>query len=208
MADTCTTNTDVRGTDSAALANVCTEARLAELAAANLPADVAAVAALVAGLEDLSAAEAEAACDASLATYDAPTKAEMDTAHGLLATPAEVNAECDTALSDYDGPTNAEMEARTIAAASATKLEKSAARIVTGSASAGTLSTTQMSCDLAYTVDDALNGRLITWEGNVTAALKDVQSDITDHEGTDTPEVLTFTAIPVAPADGDNFVIT
>lgn len=34
----CDTNTDMRGTDSAALASVCTEARLAELDAANLPA--------------------------------------------------------------------------------------------------------------------------------------------------------------------------
>lgn len=43
LVDTCTTNTDMRGTDSAALASVCTEGRLAELDAANLPADVAAV---------------------------------------------------------------------------------------------------------------------------------------------------------------------
>jgi len=40
---TTTTNTDVRGTDSAALASVCTEARLAELDAANLPTDIAAL---------------------------------------------------------------------------------------------------------------------------------------------------------------------
>uniref|UniRef100_A0A6M3IZH8 Uncharacterized protein n=1 Tax=viral metagenome TaxID=1070528 RepID=A0A6M3IZH8_9ZZZZ len=37
---TTTTNTDMRGTDSAALASVCTEARLAELDAANVPADI------------------------------------------------------------------------------------------------------------------------------------------------------------------------
>jgi len=43
LVDTTTANTDVRGTDSAALASVCTEARLAELDGANLPADVAAV---------------------------------------------------------------------------------------------------------------------------------------------------------------------
>ena len=41
---TCTTNTDMRGTDSAALASVCTETRLAELDAANLPADIDAIA--------------------------------------------------------------------------------------------------------------------------------------------------------------------
>lgn len=37
---TVTTNSDMRGTDSAALASVCTETRLAELDAANLPSDV------------------------------------------------------------------------------------------------------------------------------------------------------------------------
>jgi hypothetical protein len=41
LCDTCTTNTDMRGTNSAALASVCTEGRLAELDAANLPTDIA-----------------------------------------------------------------------------------------------------------------------------------------------------------------------
>lgn len=40
LADTCTTNTDMVGTNSAALASVCTETRLAELDTANLPTDV------------------------------------------------------------------------------------------------------------------------------------------------------------------------
>jgi len=40
---TCTTNTDMRGTNSAALASVCTEGRLAELDAANIPTDIAAI---------------------------------------------------------------------------------------------------------------------------------------------------------------------
>ncbi len=40
---TTTTNTDMVGTDSAALASVCTETRLAELDAGNLPTDVAAI---------------------------------------------------------------------------------------------------------------------------------------------------------------------
>jgi len=40
--------------------------------------------AAIAALENLSAAEAEAACDASLATYDAPSKAELDAAIELL----------------------------------------------------------------------------------------------------------------------------
>ena len=40
---TVTTNTDMRGTDSAALASVCTEARLAELGSSNLPTDIDAI---------------------------------------------------------------------------------------------------------------------------------------------------------------------
>lgn len=40
LVDTCITNTDMRGTDNAALASVCTETRLSELDAANIPADV------------------------------------------------------------------------------------------------------------------------------------------------------------------------
>jgi len=43
----------------------------------------------------------------ALTNYDAPTKAEMDTAHALLATPAQVA----TALTNYDAPTKAEMDA-------------------------------------------------------------------------------------------------
>jgi len=43
LVDTTTANTDMRGTDSAALASVATEARLAELDPANLPADVDAI---------------------------------------------------------------------------------------------------------------------------------------------------------------------
>ena len=43
LCDTVTANTDMRGTDSAAVASVATEARLAELDAGNLPADIAAL---------------------------------------------------------------------------------------------------------------------------------------------------------------------
>lgn len=109
----------MRGTDSAALASVATEGRLAELDAGNLPADVDSIlvdtsttldgklpAALVSGRMDsdigaktgnvaLSAQEkldVNTEADTALTDYDAPTKAEMDTAHALLATPAQVEA--------------------------------------------------------------------------------------------------------------------
>lgn len=41
---------------------------------------------IVSELQDLTAANVQTECDAALASYDGPTKAEMDTAHGLLAT--------------------------------------------------------------------------------------------------------------------------
>lgn len=70
----------MRGTDSAALASVATEARLAELDAANLPTDIAAIpTTAMRGTDNVVLA--------------GPTKAEMDTAHALLATPAQVNTE-------------------------------------------------------------------------------------------------------------------
>lgn len=68
LTDTCTTNTDMRGTDSAALASVCTEGRLAELDAANLPSDV----------DDIltDTAELGAAVGASISADIAAVKAE------------------------------------------------------------------------------------------------------------------------------------
>lgn len=48
--------------------------------------------------------DVNAEADTALTDYDAPTKAEMDTAHALLATPAQVATE----LGTYDGPTRAE----------------------------------------------------------------------------------------------------
>jgi len=66
--------TAMRGTDSAALASVCTEARLAELAAANLPTDIDAILVDTASLNDtkipdtLSLANINAEVDTALAT--------------------------------------------------------------------------------------------------------------------------------------------
>ncbi len=48
---------------------------------------------LISALNDLSAAQVNTECDTALSDYDPPTKAEMDTAHALLATPAQVNAQ-------------------------------------------------------------------------------------------------------------------
>ena len=85
LVDTVTTNTDMRGTDNAALASVATEARLAELDAANLPAVTDGIQTdLSNGVDGLGA---------------------IKTAVDTKATPAQVATE----LATYDGPTNTEM---------------------------------------------------------------------------------------------------
>ena len=78
LVTTTTTNTDMRGTDNAALASVCTEGRLAELDAANLPADVAA-------LNDLSAADVNAEVVDVLRTDTIPDSYAADGAQPTIA---------------------------------------------------------------------------------------------------------------------------
>jgi len=119
-------NRFTRGTDSAALASVCTEGRLAELDAGNLPTDIAAIpttamrgtdsAALAsvcteARLAELAAANLPAdvaAVKAETALIVADTnELQTDDVPGLIAalndlSAAAVNAEVDTALSDVN----------------------------------------------------------------------------------------------------------
>jgi hypothetical protein len=68
--------------------SIATEARLAELDAANLPTDVSSNGSAIAALNDLSAADVNAEVDTALADYDPPTKAELDSAVSPLATAA------------------------------------------------------------------------------------------------------------------------
>jgi len=63
---------------------------------------------------------------------------------------------------------------------SADNLEASASTIVKGLATAGTLSITQMSTNLAEATDDHFIGRVVTW---TSGTLKDQATDITDYTG-------------------------
>ncbi len=74
--------------------------------------------------------------------------------------------------------------------------------LVTGSAEAGTLSTTQMTSDLAEGTDDHYNGRTVVWTSGVLAGQA---SDITDYVAA--TGRLTYTTITEAPGVGDDFVI-
>ncbi len=77
--------------------------------------------AAVAALNDLSAADVRGQVDAGLATYDPPTKAEVDAAVAPLAlqstvaglnnlSSAQAQAAAAAALNAYDGPTKAELD--------------------------------------------------------------------------------------------------
>ena len=74
--------------------------------------------------------------------------------------------------------------------------------LVTGSAVAGTLSTTQMTTDLTEATNDHYNGRLLVF---TSGALFGQATDITDYAGANF--MLTFTALTEAPAVSDDFVI-
>ena len=74
--------------------------------------------------------------------------------------------------------------------------------LVTGSAEAGTLSTTQMTTDLTEATDEHYAGRTIVWTSGVLAGQA---SDITAYLGA--TGRLTYTAITEAPSAGDDFVI-
>lgn len=137
-----------RVTANVALASVCTEARLAELAAANVPAD----------LDTLLTRITAAVALASVCT------------EARLAVLADLAAAAGT--------------------------------MVTGAAEVGTLSTTQMTSDLAELTNDHYNGRIVIWTSGV---LLGQASDITDYNGAD--GMLTYTAVTEAPGDGDTFVI-
>lgn len=83
LTDTCTTNSDMVGTDNAALASVCTEARLAELDAANIP-------------TDLSNIETDTQ---DLQTQIGTAGAGLSSLGGMSATmKAQVQGECDDAM--------------------------------------------------------------------------------------------------------------
>ena len=58
------------------------------------------LAALIAALNDLSSAQAESACDAALATYDGPTKTELDSAETAIIAEVDANETKIDALND------------------------------------------------------------------------------------------------------------
>lgn len=74
--------------------------------------------------------------------------------------------------------------------------------IVHGAAVTGTLSTTQMTTDLAEVTDDHYVGRSVIWTSGV---LKDQASKITAYLGS--TKMLTYDTVTEAPANTDDFIL-
>jgi hypothetical protein len=113
LCDEVTSNTDMRGTDSAALASVCTESRLSELDAANLPADIDNI------LTDTGTTlpSTLSTIDGKIDTIDTNVDSVLtDTGTTLPAqisgleniSSSDVETACGSALTTYDPPTRAE----------------------------------------------------------------------------------------------------
>ena len=162
-------------------------------------------------------AEVNAEVDTALADYDGPTKAEMDTGHGLLATEAKqdiIDTNVDEVKLDTEdiqsrvpaalvtGRMSSDAVAISGSTDAADKVEAAAETIEVGAATATTLTTTTMSTNLTEATDDHYNGRVIIWTSGV---LLRQATDITDYTGA--TKLLTFTAVTEAPSDTDTFVI-
>ena len=119
-------------------------------------------------------------------------------------------ANLDTQLGDI--PTVSEFNARTLVAASyatasalsalSTLATLLASGIITGAAVTGTLSTTQATTNLTGYTDGQLVGRVIIW---TSGAAEGECTDITGYSAS--TGLITYTAMTVAPGNGDTFKI-
>jgi hypothetical protein len=85
------------------------------------------------------------------------------------------------------------------------KLKRSLTVIHAGAVTGAASTTTLVDASLTHTTADQLKGRIVIFEGNVTAGLKDQASDITAFDPTG--DEFTMTALTVSPAVGDRYVI-
>lgn len=174
---TTTTNTDMRGTDSAALASVCTETRLSELDAAT--------GGKMANQVDIIQTDTTTDIPATITTLQADTD--------------DIQTRLPAAL--VGGLMSSDITAISTSTAAADNLEKSALQIISGACEA-TPSTTVIQTDLAEVQDDIYIGRTVIF---TSGAAKDEATDITDYTGA--TGTLTVTALANAPSAADTFII-
>ena len=219
LVDTCTTNTDMRGTDSAALATALADVpTVAEFNARTLVAgdyfDPAADTVTLAGTQGAitwgaqTVSVAGATSNITLAgsgTGDCLTFTRSGSGN-LFDTnwSSDLRAEVATELATYDGPTNAEMEARTPTAAQLAYMVENAntGLPVTFTTAGGSTTTAVLNLvdgSAGSATNDQYNGRLLVF---TDGTLKGVVTDITDYVGSTT--TATITAIPTAPTASHN----
>lgn len=173
----------------------------------------------------IDVAQINSEADTALSDYNPPTKAEMDTAHALLATPAQVNTQCDTALTDYAGPTKGQMDTAhgllatvakqdvikvvtdALTAAAAAKMALSAGTMVTGTVSwDNTNATTTIfyADDITEATGDHFIGRRVY---PTSGALVGQATEITDYALVSGEGQFTVAALTEPPADNVTFII-
>lgn len=175
--DTCTTNSDMRGTDSAALASVCTETRLSELDAVT--------AGKMANQVDIIQVDTTTDIPATITTLQADTD--------------DIQSRLPAAL--VGGLMSADVTAISTSTIAADNLEKSTLQIIPGSCE-GTPTTTVIQTDLADAGDDVYIGRTVIFTSG--AAINEA-TDITDYTGA--TGTLTVTALASAPSASDTFIV-
>jgi hypothetical protein len=85
------------------------------------------------------------------------------------------------------------------------KLRRSLTVIHAGAVTGPASTTTLIDSSLTHTTTDQLKGRIVIFEGNVTAGLAEQTTDITAFDPA--TDQLTMTALTVSPAVGDRYVI-
>lgn len=218
---TCTTNTDMRGTNSAMLASSYTAPDNSSIAdiltdtGTTIPALISIAQAdldTITGGDGATLATNQGAITWSAQTFSASGASANITIDGSGAGDglvfsrsgsgdlfgpnwsAAIQGEVTGSLNTYDGPTRAELTA---------DKEEMLEGVITGAAAIGTLSTTQATSDLTGYADNQLIGRIITW---TSGSCEGEQTDITDYASTG--GLMTFTALTTAPSNTDTFKIT
>lgn len=222
---TCTTNTDMRGTDGAPSASaiadaVCDEALSGHTTAgtvgkaiADIEADATEILADTADMQPKLGTPSGASISADIAAVDVAVdgiQADLDngtdglgaikaTADAIEADTQDIQTRIPAAL--VSGRMDSDMTAISGSTDAADNLEASALGIVKG-ACEGSPTTTVMQTDLTETTDDHYIGRVVVFTSGDAAG---EATDITDYTGS--TGTLTVTAITTAPAATDTFVI-
>ena len=103
------------------------------------------------------------------------------------------------------GNMKADMLALDGSTTSAARLRRSASVMHDGAVTGAATATTLIDSGLTHPDNDQLKGRIVIFDGNVTAGLREQATDITAFDAA--TDKLTFTALTQPPAAGDTYII-